>query len=173
MPSFLLLDVQVVTAISNGTRLVTIDVFRGFALCMMIFANYGGADYLWYNHADWNGAHVADLAFPWFMFIMGSSLRLSITSKYNKYKNHIYGFFAVLFKIILRTAILVLLNWFFNGFTNWDTLRLFGGILIYLFFYFSSSYVLQYFLLHQCFEHSHCSCSFDETSCSSKVQSLA
>lgn len=116
-----------------------------------------------------------------FMFIMGSSLRLSITSKYNKYKNHIYGFFAVLFKvyrqflsfqsqIILRTAILVLLNWFFNGFTNWDTLRLFGGILIYLLFYSSSSYVLQYFLLHQCFEHSHCSCFFDEISCSSKVQ---
>jgi len=31
----------------------------------------GGGDYWFFEHADWNGLTVADLLFPWFMWMMG------------------------------------------------------------------------------------------------------
>jgi heparan-alpha-glucosaminide N-acetyltransferase len=43
----------------------------------MIFVNYGGGGYWFFEHADWNGLTVADLLFPWFMWMMGVSMALS------------------------------------------------------------------------------------------------
>lgn len=31
----------------------------------MIFVNYNGGDYWFFNHSVWNGLTVADLVFPW------------------------------------------------------------------------------------------------------------
>ncbi len=45
----------------------------GFALCIMIFANTGGGGYWFFNHSLWNGLTVADLVFPWFIFMMGTA----------------------------------------------------------------------------------------------------
>lgn len=44
---------------------------------MMIFVNYGGGKYWFFEHAEWNGLTVADLLFPWFMWMMGVSMALS------------------------------------------------------------------------------------------------
>ena len=50
---------------------VSLDTFRGLAITVMIFVNYGGGSYYFFNHSIWNGLTVADLVFPWFMWIMG------------------------------------------------------------------------------------------------------
>ncbi|XP_004682535.1 PREDICTED: heparan-alpha-glucosaminide N-acetyltransferase [Condylura cristata] len=61
-------------------RLRCVDTFRGVALVLMVFVNYGGGKYWYFKHASWNGLTVADLVFPWFVFIMGTSIFLSLTS---------------------------------------------------------------------------------------------
>lgn len=36
-------------------RLHSLDTFRGLTLCLMIFVNYGGGGYWFFEHADWHG----------------------------------------------------------------------------------------------------------------------
>lgn len=48
---------------------------------LMIFVNSGGGHYWWMEHATWNGLHVADLVFPWFLFIMGVCIPISLRSQ--------------------------------------------------------------------------------------------
>lgn len=54
------------------------------AIVIMIFANYGCGSYKILNHARWNGLHLADLVFPWFMWIMGVCIPISLTSSLKK-----------------------------------------------------------------------------------------
>ncbi|KAL8165913.1 UNVERIFIED_CONTAM: hypothetical protein K2H54_056741 [Gekko kuhli] len=61
-------------------RLRSLDTFRGLALAIMVFVNYGGGKYWFFKHQSWNGLTVADLVFPWFVFIMGTSIALSLSS---------------------------------------------------------------------------------------------
>lgn len=65
-------------------RLKSLDIFRGVAIVLMIFVNSGGGHYWWIEHAVWNGLHFADLVFPWFLFIMGVCIPLSIKSQVNR-----------------------------------------------------------------------------------------
>ncbi len=52
-------------------RLHSLDAFRGFSLTIMIFVNAGGGGYAYLDHSKWNGLTVADLVFPWFVFMSG------------------------------------------------------------------------------------------------------
>nr|XP_046268728.1 heparan-alpha-glucosaminide N-acetyltransferase isoform X2 [Scatophagus argus] len=65
---------------SASKRLRSVDTFRGISLVIMVFVNYGGGRYWFFRHESWNGLTVADLVFPWFVFIMGTSIALSINS---------------------------------------------------------------------------------------------
>ncbi|XP_072239419.1 heparan-alpha-glucosaminide N-acetyltransferase isoform X2 [Leuresthes tenuis] len=65
---------------STSKRLRSLDTFRGISLVIMVFVNYGGGRYWFFKHESWNGLTVADLVFPWFVFIMGTSIALSINS---------------------------------------------------------------------------------------------
>jgi len=62
-------------------RVRSLDAFRGLAIILMIFVNYGGGGYWFFAHARWNGLTVADIVFPWFMWIMGVSTAISTRSK--------------------------------------------------------------------------------------------
>lgn len=64
----------------NKKRLKCLDIFRGFSIVIMILGNCGGGRYWWVEHATWNGLHAADLVFPWFLFIMGFCIPLSVKS---------------------------------------------------------------------------------------------
>lgn len=66
------------------TRLQSLDTFRGIAIMLMIFVNSGGGHYWWIEHATWNGLHVADLVFPWFLFIMGVCIPISLRSQVSR-----------------------------------------------------------------------------------------
>ena len=36
---------------------------------LMIFVNFGGGGYWFFSHPPWNGLTVADLVFPWYVFL--------------------------------------------------------------------------------------------------------
>ncbi|XP_066236543.1 heparan-alpha-glucosaminide N-acetyltransferase [Saccopteryx leptura] len=84
-------------------RLRCVDTFRGIALTLMVFVNYGGGKYWYFKHASWNGLTVADLVFPWFVFIMGSSIFLSMTSILQRGCSK----FRLLGKIVWRSFLLI------------------------------------------------------------------
>ncbi|CAG5026641.1 unnamed protein product [Parnassius apollo] len=46
-----------------------------------IFVNCGGGGYGIFNHSVWNGLTVADVVFPWFAFVMGEALVLSLNAR--------------------------------------------------------------------------------------------
>ncbi|ENN75660.1 hypothetical protein YQE_07838, partial [Dendroctonus ponderosae] len=65
-------------------RILSLDTFRGISIVIMIFANFGNGGYDVIQHATWNGLHVADLVFPWFMWIMGACIPISLASSFKK-----------------------------------------------------------------------------------------
>ena len=45
----------------------------------MIFVNYAGtSSYYFFAHVTWDGLYIADLVFPWFVWIMGTSMIFSM-----------------------------------------------------------------------------------------------
>lgn len=70
-------------AISNlkSNRFLSLDVFRGLTICLMIVVNTPGtgADlYPYLVHAEWFGFTLADLVFPSFLFAMGNAMSFSM-----------------------------------------------------------------------------------------------
>src|SRR5262245_59325946 len=65
-------------------RLHSVDVFRGATIVAMIIVNAEYApneSYRQLAHAAWDGWTFADTIFPCFLFIVGISLTLSVTSR--------------------------------------------------------------------------------------------
>eukprot|EP00483_Globobulimina_turgida_P004193 UN04201 len=54
----------------------------------MIFVNYGGGGYSFFDHSTWNGLTVADLVFPWFIFIMGAAMSITFPRYLKTYDRH-------------------------------------------------------------------------------------
>ncbi|CAF0889821.1 unnamed protein product [Rotaria sordida] len=71
-------------AVPKSKRLLSLDGFRGFALVAMIFINYGGGGYAQFEHAPWHGITVADIVFPFFVWMLGTSLVFSLKNSIDK-----------------------------------------------------------------------------------------
>lgn len=103
-------------------RLVSLDVFRGMTIAGMILVNtIIESPFATLAHAEWNGCHFADLIFPFFLFVVGISLVLSMSKQV---KNHVSES-EIVYKIIKRTLVILLLGYILNFFPNhltWDTL---------------------------------------------------
>ena len=68
-------------------RLEAIDQFLGFAILLMILANYMNNVSVipaWLKHADDIGYTVIDLIAPMFVFAMGLTYRLSFHRRYER-----------------------------------------------------------------------------------------
>ncbi len=68
----------------DGVRLAAVDAFRGLTVAAMLLVNDAGDwghVYAPLQHADWNGCTLADLVFPFFLFIVGVSLALSLGAR--------------------------------------------------------------------------------------------
>ncbi|XP_023182860.1 heparan-alpha-glucosaminide N-acetyltransferase-like isoform X1 [Xiphophorus maculatus] len=113
---------------AKPSRLLSLDAFRGFALTVMVFVNYGGGGYWFFQHAPWNGLTVADLVMPWFVFIIGTSVVLAFSSMQRRG----VGRLQLLRKITWRTVVLLIIGFCFlnysprDGPLSWSWLRIPG-----------------------------------------------
>lgn len=99
-------------------RLHSLDTFRGLSLVIMIFVNYGGGGFWFFEHPPWNGLTVADLVFPWFVFIMGTSINYSFKGMFKRGKSRSWIFWKVVRRSCLLFAFGIILN------TNWGPVDL-------------------------------------------------
>nr|XP_055025730.1 heparan-alpha-glucosaminide N-acetyltransferase isoform X2 [Misgurnus anguillicaudatus] len=112
----------------KSTRLKSLDTFRGFSLTVMVFVNYGGGGYWFFDHAPWNGLTVADLVMPWFVFVIGTSVVLSFSSMHRKGVPRL----QLIRKLSWRTLVLMLIGFCFinysprDGLLSWSWLRIPG-----------------------------------------------
>lgn len=81
---------------------------------IMIFVNYGGGKYWFFSHSVWNGITVADLVFPWFLWIMGISLTVSLNAKLRRSVPRR----QLVIDVLRRSFILVLLGIVINSNQN-------------------------------------------------------
>jgi predicted acyltransferase len=98
-------------------RLVSLDLFRGATIALMILVNdpgYGSASYWPLEHAKWNGWTPTDLVFPFFLFIVGVAMAFSFTSRLLRGESRS----RLLRHVLLRGVLLFALGVFLNGFPN-------------------------------------------------------
>ncbi|KAG8228018.1 hypothetical protein J437_LFUL003653 [Ladona fulva] len=114
---------------TNGTarrkRVKSLDTFRGISIVLMIFVNDGAGGYWFMEHATWNGLQIADLLFPWFMWIMGVCIPISMRGILKRAE----PIKSVLLNIFRRSATMFLLGLMLNtayGGANMNNLRIFG-----------------------------------------------
>jgi heparan-alpha-glucosaminide N-acetyltransferase len=74
------------TRLAPAPRIVSIDIFRGLTMAVMIFVNeLDGVEGLpWWTHhahASENVMTYVDMVFPFFLFVLGMSLPLSVTQR--------------------------------------------------------------------------------------------
>ncbi|WP_419213099.1 acyltransferase family protein [Maribacter sp. X9] len=65
-------------------RILSVDIFRGATILLMVLVNTPGtwsAVYAPFLHADWHGYTPTDLVFPFFLFIVGTSIAFSYQNK--------------------------------------------------------------------------------------------
>lgn len=92
-------------------RVIAVDIFRGLTIALMILVNTPGtwsAVYPPLRHAEWHGYTPTDLVFPFFLFIVGTSIVFA-------YKNKKTGSGAYR-KIGIRTLKLIGLGLFLGAF---------------------------------------------------------
>jgi predicted acyltransferase len=90
-------------------RLYSLDVFRGLTIAGMILVNNPGSWKYVYSplrHAEWHGWTPTDLIFPFFLFIMGVAITLSLSKR----KELGLPQSKIIYKIIKRSLILFALG---------------------------------------------------------------
>uniref|UniRef100_A0A6A7G702 Heparan-alpha-glucosaminide N-acetyltransferase-like n=1 Tax=Hirondellea gigas TaxID=1518452 RepID=A0A6A7G702_9CRUS len=99
-------------------RIKSLDTFRGLSIALMILVNYNAGNYWFMGHATWDGLHVADLVFPWFLWIMGVCIPMGQRSalKRNVPKTKIF------LRIFKRSLKLFMLGIVLNSLGGWITL---------------------------------------------------
>lgn len=105
---------------------MSLDVFRGITIAFMILVNSPGnqTSYTQLDHSEWNGCTLTDLVFPFFVYIIGVALVISLTKRLQRGDT----FKTLLPKILKRTAIIFAMGLFLNGFPyfNLSTIRILG-----------------------------------------------
>lgn len=102
-----------------SSRLVSLDVFRGLTVMFMILVNNPGDwghIYKPLEHAEWNGCTLADMVFPFFLFIVGVSIVYALETK--KQIQAAHG--QLMLRIVRRAAIIFGLGLFMSLYWYWD-----------------------------------------------------
>ena len=95
----------------SNKRLLSLDVLRGITIIFMIIVNDPGSwDHVYAPllHADWNGITPTDYIFPTFLFVLGTSIVLSI----NKQREKGIDNNKILRKVLWRSAKIYLVGLF-------------------------------------------------------------
>lgn len=123
-------------------RLISLDVFRGITIAGMILVNNPGSWGSVYPpllHAKWNGCTPTDLVFPFFLFIVGIAITLSLSKR----KEHGDDQTKIMLNILRRSAILFGLGLILSGFPKFDfsTIRIPGVLQRIAVVYLISSFI--------------------------------
>lgn len=120
-------------------RLISLDVFRGITIALMILVNSPGnaTPYAWLDHSAWHGCTLADVVFPFFIVIVGLSSVLALTPLKAKGCSTT----TILEKIIRRTGYIFFMGLLLNAIPHFDpsTLRILGVLQRIALVYFFSS----------------------------------
>eukprot|EP01084_Bolivina_argentea_P008083 15120_1 len=110
---------------SRKQRLLSLDVFRGISVLLMIFVNHIGPTWPILNTSPWNGLQLGDIIQPFFLYAVGISIVLSM-NKYRK-KRKTKGFTHAIIRFI-KLFIIGLLTEGGKNIANYNIkhLRIFG-----------------------------------------------
>ena len=131
--------------IENIKRFTALDIFRGATMALMVIVNTPGTWSYVYDplrDAQWHGCTLTDLVFPFFLFIIGVSMRFS----FDKYDICKYG--PLFNKIIFRTLTIFIIGLLLNAFPfirqNWDwsSFRILGVLQRIALAYFFASFIV-------------------------------
>ncbi|XP_020581338.1 heparan-alpha-glucosaminide N-acetyltransferase isoform X2 [Phalaenopsis equestris] len=92
---------------ARNPRLVSLDVFRGITVALMILVDDAGGFCPAINHSPWNGVTIADFVMPFFLFIVGVSLGLTFKNVSNR--------IATTMKVVLRALKLITIGLLLQG----------------------------------------------------------
>lgn len=106
----------------TNTRLLSLDAFRGITIAGMVLVNNPGswdAIYPPLDHAEWNGWTPTDLVFPFFLFIVGVAITLSLGKRVEAGgpKRGLY------LKILRRAALIFVIGLILNTFPFYDFVK--------------------------------------------------
>ena len=99
----------------NSKRLLSLDVFRGLTVALMIVVNNPGSwnfAYAPLKHSAWHGCTPTDLVFPFFLFIVGSAMWYS----YKKYDYKITG--SLVLKILRRAFLIYIIGLLITAYSS-------------------------------------------------------
>ena len=114
---------------SEPRRIYSIDIFRGITIALMVIVNNPGS---WSNvyppllHAKWHGCTPTDLVFPFFLFLVGASMRFAFVKWHyypsiEFYKHVFWRTFSIFMAGILLSAYpFIRQDW------DWSTFRILG-----------------------------------------------
>ena len=109
----------------GSSRLLSLDVFRGITIALMIIVNTPGnrEAYSQLDHAEWSGLTMTDLVFPFFLFIVGVSIVFSLAKRLEKGTTD--GLVPQIFK---RALIIYAFGMVLNAIPNYhpSTIRILG-----------------------------------------------
>jgi len=111
----------------SSSRLVSLDIFRGLTVAFMIVVNTPGSWKYVYpplRHASWHGCTPTDLVFPFFLFIVGTSMWYSM-KKYGQEINS-GSVLRIIRRMVTIFAIGLLLAIFPYFGRDYSTLRIMG-----------------------------------------------
>ncbi len=119
---------------STTSRLISLDAFRGFTIASMVLVNNPGdwgSVYHQLDHAEWNGWTFTDWIFPFFLFIGGVSMMLSLSKRLATKSTNPTNpdeRFSLVLQLWKRAAIIFLIGLTLNFIPNFslETLRIPG-----------------------------------------------
>ncbi len=128
---------------AKGSRLISLDAFRGITIMGMILVNNPGSwEHIYppLRHAAWHGCTFTDLIFPFFLFIVGVAMAFSL----NRRKEQGDRLPQLATQIIKRTLILFLLGIFLGLFPlfNFEKFRSPGVLQRIAVCYFFASWII-------------------------------
>jgi len=109
----------------ENSRLLSLDVFRGITIALMIIVNTPGNNeaYRQLDHAEWSGLTMTDLVFPFFLFIVGVSIVFSLSKRLEQGRTA-----GLAGQILKRSLIIYALGMVLNAIPNYhpSTIRILG-----------------------------------------------
>ncbi|XP_025412388.1 heparan-alpha-glucosaminide N-acetyltransferase isoform X2 [Sipha flava] len=132
---------------NSSYRIASLDAFRGISIILMIFINLGGGEYWFFQHSPWNGFTLADFVMPWFCWVMGVSIAISLRSQLRSSTKRKYVFG----RVVRRSIVLLVMGLVLNSvnYNNLHTFRPMGVLQRLAFIYFIAATLETIFMKSQ------------------------